>query len=267
MTVYPRGERDRKKTRKLIPKGKDLDTSIYGGYSGNSNAYMVIVKIEKAKEDIYRVIGIPMRFLAKLQQAKRQGNYNDKLHQVLEQLIMFDKNGKPKRGIKGFRIIKDHVHFKQVVEDGDKKFMLYSASYQVNAKQLVLSQKTMKIVTDNMNQKEDNEDQLLVSAYDEILSKIDLYLPLFDANNFRAGLHEGRTKFINLTVKDKKHILSNILNGLHDNLVISDLKSLGIKTPFGLMQTSAGIVLSSNAVLIFQSPTGLFEKRVKITDL
>lgn len=267
MTVYPRGERDRKKTRKLIPKGKDLDTSIYGGYSGNSNAYMVIVKIEKAKEDIYRVIGIPMRFLAKLQKAKRQGNYNDKLHQVLEQLIMFDKNGKPKRGIKGFRIIKDHVHFKQVVVDGDKKFMLYSASYQVNAKQLTLSQETMKVITDNFNQKEDNEDQLLVNAYDEILSKVDSYLPLFDTNNFRAGLHKGRVKFINLAVKDKKHTLSNILNGLHDNMVTPDLKNLGIKTPFGLMQTKAGIVLSSNSVLIFQSPTGLFEKRVKITDL
>ena len=267
MTVYPRQEHDRKKTRKLITKGKNLDPSIYGGYSGNANAYMVIVEIEKTKKDIYKVVGVPMRFLAKLQQAKKQGEYDYELHKILESLIMFDKNGKPKRGFKGFRIIKDHVHFKQVVVDGDKKFMLYSASYQVNAKQLVLSQKTMKIVTDNMNQKEDNEDQLLVSAYDEILSKIDLYLPLFDANNFRAGLHEGRTKFINLTVKDKKYTLTNILNGLHGNAVLSDLKNLGIKTPFGKMQSKNGITLSPNAVLIFQSPTGLFEKRVKITNL
>ena len=267
MTVYPRQERDRKKTRKLIPKGKNLDPTIYGGYSGNANAYMVIVKIEKTKGDIYRVVGVPMRFLARLQQAKKQGKYNHELHKILESLIMLDKSGKPKRGLKGFRIIKDHVHFKQVVVDGDKKFMLYSASYQVNAKQLTLSQETMKIVTDNMNQKEDNEDQLLVNAYDEILSKVDLYLPLFDTNNFRLGLHNGRTKFINLTVKDKKHTITNILNGLHDNLMASDLKNLGIKTPFGVMQTAAGVVLSSNAVLIFQSPTGLFEKRIKITNL
>ncbi|MCT6890046.1 MAG: hypothetical protein M3Z87_10385, partial [Lactobacillus sp.] len=115
--------------------------------------------------------------------------------------------------------------------------------------------------------KEDNEDQRLVSAYDEILSKVDAYLPLFDTNNFRAGLHEGRAKFINLTAKDKKQTLSNILNGLHDNPVASDLKNLGIKTPFGKMQSPSGITLSSNAILIFQSPTGLFEKRVKITDL
>ena len=268
MTVYPRGERDRKKTRKLIPKGNRLDTKIYGGYSGNTDAYMTIVKIEKAKESIYKVIGIPMRALASLNQAKKQGNYQEELRKVLEPQIMFDKNGKPKRGVKGFRIVKDHVHFKQVVLDGDKKFMLYSARYFANAKQLTLSHKTMKVVTDNLK-KEDYKDekQLLINAYDEILQKVDQYLPLFDANKFRASLHNGRTKFIDLTVKDKKIDLSKVLDGLHDNMVNPDLKNLGIKTPFGKMQSSSGITLSPNAVLVFQSPTGLFEKRVRIADL
>ncbi|MEB3364113.1 Cas9 endonuclease PAM-interacting domain-containing protein [Lactobacillus sp. R2/2] len=49
VTIYPRDERDLAKTRKLIPKGNGLDPKIYGGYSGNSSAYMVIVKIEQAK--------------------------------------------------------------------------------------------------------------------------------------------------------------------------------------------------------------------------
>ena len=268
MTIYPRGERDRKKTRKLIPKGKGLDTAIYGGYSGNADAYMVIVKIENAKESIYKVIGIPMRALSGLKQAKKQGNYKEELCKVLKSQIMFDKNGKPKRGVKGFRIVKDHVHFKQVVLDGDKKFMLYSARYFANAKQLTLSHETMKVVTDSL-EKEDYKDekQLFINAYDEILQKVDQYLPLFDANKFRASLHNGRAKFIDLTVKDKKIVLSKVLDGLHDNMVNPDLKNLGIKTPFGKMQSSSGITLSSNAVLIFQSPTGLFEKRVKIADL
>lgn len=268
MTVYPRGERDRKKTRKLIPKGNRLDTKIYGGYSGNTDAYMAIVKIEKAKESIYKVIGIPMRALAGLKQAKKQGNYKEELRKVLEPQIIFDKNGKPKRGVKGFRVVKDHVHFKQLVLDSDKKFMLYSARYFANAKQLTLSHETMKVVTDNL-EKEDYKDekQLLINAYDEILQKVDQYLPLFDANKFRAGLHNGRAKFIDLTINDKKNVLSKVLNGLHDNMVNPDLKNLGIKTPFGKMQEKSGITLSPKAVLIFQSPTGLFEKRVRIADL
>ena len=266
MTIFPRGERDRKKTRTLIPKGNGLDPKIYGGYSGNTDAYMVIVKIDKAKESIYKVIGVPMRALASLNQAKKQGNYNEELHQVLEPQIMFDNKGKPKRGFKGFRVVKDHVHFKQVVLDGNKKFMLYSAQYEVNAKQLTLSQETMRIVTDNLKKGED-QDQLLVKAYDEILQKVDRYLPLFDIKGFRKSLHTGREKFINFSTIDKKTTLSNILNGLHDNMVEVKMEYLGIKTPLGKMQSSSGITLSPEAVLIFQSPTGLFEKRVKIADL
>ena len=266
MTIFPRGERDRKKTRTLIPKGNGLDTKIYGGYSGNTDAYMVIVKIDKAKESIYKVIGVPMRALTRLNQAKKQGNYQEELQQVLEPQIMLDKNGKPKRGVKGFRVIKDHVPFKQVVLDGDKKFMLYSAKYETNAKQLTLSQETMRIVTDNLKKGED-QDQLLVKAYDEILQKVDQFLPLFDVNSFRNGLHKGREKFLDLAVNDKKITLSNILNGLHDNLVTPNIKNIGIKTPFGQMNFSSNIPLSPDAVLIYQSPTGLFEKRVKIADL
>ena len=266
MTIYPRGNRDRKKTRKLIPKGNGLDPKIYGGYSGNTDAYMVIVKIEKAKESIYKVIGIPMRALAGLKQAKKQGNYKKELHKVLDPQIMFDKNGKPKRGVEGFRVVKDHVPFKQVILDGNKKFMLNSSTYEINAKQLTLTKETMRIVTDNLKKGED-QDELLVKAYDEILQKVDQYLPLFEKNNFRNGLHEGKEKFFKLTAKDKKITLSNILNGLHDNLVTPSLKNIGIKTPFGKIQVLPNIILSPNAVLIFQSPTGLFEKRVRIADL
>ncbi|WP_223902600.1 type II CRISPR RNA-guided endonuclease Cas9 [Lactobacillus laiwuensis] len=266
VTIYPRGERDLAKTRKLIPKGNGLDPKIYGGYSGNSGAYMVIVKIEQAKKSIYKVIGVPMRTLASLNQAKKQGNYQGKLHKVLEPQIMFDNKGKPKRGVKGFRVIKDHVPFKQVVLDGDKKFMLYSDQYEANAKQLTLSQETMRIVTDNLKKGED-QDQLLVEAYDEILQKVDQYLPIFDMKGFRNSLHTGRKQFIDFSITDKKSTLSNILNGLHDNMVTVDMKYLGIRTPFGRLQSSSGITLSSNALLIYQSPTGLFEKRVRIADL
>ena len=266
MTIFPRGERDRKKTRKLIPKGNGLDPKIYGGYSGNTDAYMVIVKIDKAKESIYKVIGVPMRALTDLKEAEKKENYQKELHQVLEPQIMFDNKGKPKRGVKGFRVIKDHVPFKQVILDGNKKFMLYSAQYEANAKQLTLSQETMRIVTDNLKKGED-QDQLLVKAYDEILQKVDQYLPIFDMKGFRNSLHTGRNKFIEFSTTDKKLTLNNILNGIHNNMVTVDMKYLGIRTPFGRLQSSSGITLSPEAILIFQSPTGLFEKRVRIADL
>ncbi len=266
MTLYPRSDRDTANTRKLIPKGEKLSTAIYGGYSGNADAYMAIIRIEKTKGAVYKVVGVPMRALAKLQQAQKSGNYDAALRKVLEPLVLFDQKGVKKRGIKGFEVVKGRVLSKQVVLDGQRKFMLNSASYMSNAKQLTLSPESMRIVTHHFKLDEDR-DALLIQAFDEILTKVDQYLPLFDTNNFRAGLHKGRAKFVELTTAKKEEMLTQILNGLHDNLVLGNLKELGIKTPFGQMQTASGITLTPEAQLLFQSPTGLFQKRVKITDL
>ena len=266
MTVYPRTERDTAKTRSLIPKAKGLDPAIYGGYSNNATAYMTIVKIYSNKDITYKVVGVPMRALADLKSARRQGNYCEKLKQVVAPDIMLDAKGKPKRGVKGFDIIADRILYKQVVLDGERKFMLNSAKYMSNAKQLTLSWETMRIVTGHIN-KEEDRDQLLINAYDEILAKVDQYLPLFDMNKFRKGLHDGRDKFVSFKPAKKREIINLILNGLHDNMVVGNLKELGIKTPFGLMQMGSGITLTPDAVLLFQSPTGLFEKRIKISKL
>lgn len=266
MTIYPRAERDTAKTRSLIPKGEGLDTKIYGGYSGNTDAYMALVKITMTKDTIYRVVGVPMRGLADLKKAKKVGNYDEVLKQILEPLIMYDKKGKPKRGLESFTVLAGHLLNKQVVIDGDRKFALSSSAYMYNAKQLTLSQETMRIVSGHIEKTED-KDMLFISAYDEILAKVDKYLPLFEMNRFIEGLHQGREKFINLEINDKAKILKELLNGLHDNSQFGNLKAIGIKTPFGMMQIANGIILSSNAKLIFQSPTGLFEKRVKVTDL
>ena len=266
MTLYPRADHDTKKSRKLIHKAKNMPTNIYGGYTSNSDAYMALVKIKKGQIFIYKVIGVPMRALSKLKIAKKQGKYDQVLKDVLTPVIMLNKNGKTQRGIEGFRILKGKIPYKQVVLDGEKKFMLGSSTYVYNAKQLTLSNETMRIVTNNFTIKDDRS-KLLNQAYDEILEKVDKYLPLYDINKFREKLHIGRDKFVNLSIKEKQEMITQILNGLHDNPVVGNLKNIGFATPFGQMQESTGIVLSSEAKLIYQSPTGLFKKRVKISDL
>ena len=266
MTLYPRADHDIKKSRKLIPKSKNMPTNIYGGYTSNSDAYMALVKIKKERSFIYKIIGVPMRALSKLKLAKKQGKYDQVLKDVLTPVIMLNKNGKTQRGIEGFRILKGKIPYKQVVLDDEKKFMLGSSTYVYNAKQLTLSNETMRIVTNNFTTKDDRSN-LLNQAYDEILEKVDKYLPLYDINSFRNKLHKGKDKFSKLNIKEKEATLVEILNGLHDNSVMGKLKNIGFSTAFGQMQIPSGITLSPNAKLIYQSPTGLFEKRVKISEL
>lgn len=274
MTLFPRADRDSKK-RKLISRGKDMPVEIYGGYTGNTDAYLAIIKEQHAKEDIYRVVGVPMRCLSKLNKIKDNRRRSSELKELLTSQIIFNEKGKRKTAIKDFEIIRAKVPYRQLVIDGEKKFMLGSSTYVYNAKQLVLSPETMKIVTNSFTKKDyegiEKDKNLLSSwylqAYDEILAKVNKYLPLFDINKFRTRLNNGRDKFAELNEQDQHHDLIEILNGLHDNAVTGNLKDIGFTTNFGMMQMPSGITLSANAKLVFQSPTGLFEKKVKITNL
>lgn len=273
-TVFPTIERDTAKSRSLIPKKLDRPTDIYGGYSNNNDAYLALVKVDKKKGSEYRVVGIPMRAAAMLKASK---NYDEDLRKVIEPMIMFDKNGKAKRGIEGFRVLVGKMPFKQAVLDGDKKFMLGSSVYMYNLKQLALSQKSMKYVLDYIddvdcrkhhfgNQAQD-ADKCLVEVFDEIITVVNGYYPLYDIASGREKITSGRKSFIKLAFPDKVTALKKILNGLHANPMVMDLKELGLNSKWGFLQARSGITLSPEAQLIYQSPTGLFERRVKVKDL
>lgn len=262
-TVYPRASHDYK-SRQLIPRKNSLPVSIYGGYTGNADAYMAIIKIEKQKDSVYKIVGVPMRDLVVLNKAKTPQQRDQLLKTILASQILDDKNGKRKRSVKNFKVLRSRVPYRQVIKDDDKKFMLGSYTYLYNAKQLTLPQSIMKFITSDEN---DLKDQDLIETYDQILDRVNKYLPLFDINGFRDKLMKGRSKFANLSIQDKKKDILELLNGLHDNPVKGHLKNIGLSTPLGQMQFKSGIKLSSQAELIYQSPTGLFEKRVKICDI
>lgn len=267
MTVYPRFSNDTVKTpRNLIPKKMGMSPDIYGGYTNNSDAYMVIVRIDKKKGTEYKILGVPTRELVNLKNAEKKDHYESYLKEILAPRILYNKNGKRDKKITSFEIVKSKIPYKQVIQDGDKKFMLGSSTYVYNAKQLTLSTESMKAITNNFD-KDSDENDALIKAYDEILDKVDKYLPLFDINKFREKLHSGREKFIKLSLEDKKDTILKVLEGLHDNAVMPKIPEIGLSTPLGFMQFSKGVLLSENARLIYQSPTGLFKKSVKISDL
>lgn len=156
--------------------------------------------------------------------------------------------------------------------------MLGSSTYKYSLKQITLSQESMKYILDYIDDPSFNkhimvnidhqdEKKCLLSVYDEILDKMDKYLPLFDINGFRKKLHDGREKFVKLPVEKQAEVVKDILRGLHANSEMTKPSDLGLTTALGFMQASDGIKISDDAVFIYQSPTGLFERRVKVSDL
>lgn len=285
VTVY-----SRKAKKTLIPIKQDKPINIYGGYSGNNDAYMSIVKLpgKKGKPDTYKIVGIPLRFAGELERAKQLGEsaYREKLSAVITPQFTKEKKdrktGEITKVVDDFEVVLDRVPYRQLFKDSDKWFMLGSAAYQYNAKQLVLNNDDVKLLTEKGRKKLELPNEKLSSAlndvFDHIVQIMNSKFGLYDKNGFRTKLTEAASIFYDLPLRaeyngnkkvtdGKLEVLDNILIGLHADPSVGNLKQLKITTPFGKMQTPGGVVLNGDSTLIYQSPTGLFERRVKLKDL
>ena len=177
-----------------------------------------------------------------------------------------------------FEVILDKVYYGQLIIDGNQKYTLGSSEYKYNAMQLHLSKHALEVLAKENVKDAEITDKDLVSVYEEILSVVNKYFELYDINKFRQKLNEGLEIFRKLPVYNvyesnkikqvgKFEVLNRILMGLHANAMITDLKVLGIKTKLGQMQVNGGIKLSPDAKLIYQSPTGIFSRAVRVKDL
>lgn len=274
-------------SKKLIRIKKDKSTEIYGGYTGRTLAYMAIVKVTKGKKTVYKVVGVPTSALVKLAGVKKdsQGEL-DRLYNILRPQFVHQKvnrkTGELSETVDKFDIVIPKVKYQQLIKDEDILLMVGSDTLPYNAEQLVLSNESVKTLN-NSKQKVDKysiekENYDLEQVYDEIVFKVNKYFPLYDKNGFRNKLTQGKKLFKSLSILDKwengkklsdgkRSILNLILQGLHANATTTNLKCLGMKTPFGFMQQASGISLSENAQLIYQSPTGLFERRVQLNKI
>lgn len=246
---------------------------------------MAIVRVN-GKKPKYKVVSVPVRMLQRLKIAEQKGHaqYMQTLHDVLSRnFTSFKKNrktGLKEAVVKDFDVLVPCVRYNQLVIDGKDKFTLGSHEYQHNAKQLVLSNRSLETLANNfeyVRKHPDEADERMTMLYDDILARVNHYFTLYDKNKFREKLNTGRDKYLKLPTfsqfennkktASKSEAIINMLRGLHANAATSDLKCLGISTPFGKMQSQSGIELSENAKLVYQSPTGLFSREVLLKDL
>lgn len=261
-----------KASKTMIPIKNDRPTKLYGGYSGNEDAYMNIIRLSDKKKT-YKVVGISMRDASKLKAYENNAHeeYLKKLKEVIEQQFL-DSGKKTKAD---FEIVIPKVNYHQRMQDGTKQFRIGSSKYVHNTKQLVLSEKTLKAIRNNKQYNGDAEKDL-INAFDEILTIVNDSFSIFDIRSFRKKLNESRDKFVSLPVEDtkekskvikgKRETLKQILIALHANGTSQDIPQLGLKS-FGKMVKTGGLTLSENTVLIHQSPSGLFERKIKLSDL
>lgn len=259
-TVY--SARRINKVKSPIPVKKDSNPELYGFRTGNVDHHMVIVKYLNKDKYEYKIIGIPLRFV----QVLKNSNDNTEYKNILNKIVQSKLKGKST----DFRVVLDNVMYGQLVQDGGQKFTLGSSTYRYNAKQLVIDMDYLKIISDekykNTLTDEEKNNQYL-TIYQEVLKVVNSKFDVFDVNSFRKKLNDGLDKFVKLTNDKKRITLINILSGLHCGPANVPIKELGLNTPLGKLQSTSGIILSDDTVIIYQSPSGLFERKVRLKDL
>ncbi|KPN82435.1 CRISPR-associated protein, Csn1 family [Apilactobacillus kunkeei] len=259
-TVY--SARRINKVNSPIPVKKDSNPELYGFRTGNVDHHMVIVKyLNKDKYD-YKIIGIPLRFV----QVLKNSNDNTEYKNILNKIVQSKLKGKST----DFRVILDNVMYGQLIQDGGQKFTLGSSTYKYNAKQLVINMDDIRILVDNRyfnSLSDDDASGEFIKIYNEILKVINARFDLFDINKFREKLNNGKEYFENLSIDEKNQVLLKMLSGLHCGSANVPIKELGLTTPLGKLQIPSGIVLSEDAIVIYQSPSGLFERKIRLKDI
>lgn len=253
----------------LIPIKQNKPINIYGGYKEKRNSYMMLVKIKKKKETIYKIVGIPRLLSDEL----------DRLNTMSEKQLLLETIARTSlsKTEQNFKIILDKIYYGQLVIDGNQKYTLGSVIYKHNAMQLHLSKQALEILAVGKTKSREVKDEELIAVYEEILLVVNKYFELYDISKFRQKLNDGLEIFKELPIyniyennKIKKigkfEVLNRILIGLHANAARADLSVLGFKD-LGKLQVNGGIKLSPDAKLIYQSPTGIFSRAVRVKDL
>lgn len=251
-------------SKKLVPIKQGRDVALYGGYTHKIAAYMAIVRIhDKRKGDYLRVLPVYNLVVGTIQKASKQGPNATMaaLKKMLSPLLANSKGIVPE-----FDVAAPKVYFDQKVISDSAAFLLGTNIYIHNSQELWLSREDQQKLINK-----DADDQDLEDVFTHIREQVKKYFPMYDINQFRKKLDDAAERFGKLPLTDdnpkadtKRSVLEAVMNGLHANAAITDLKVLGIKTPFGQMNVPSGIVLSNNAQLVEESPTGLFVNKRKL---
>lgn len=265
-----------KHKRDLIPVKNDRDTVIYGGYSGQTTAYLAIVRVN-GKRPSYRVVGVRTRALEQLRQLQHESGLT--LDEATKQVLVPEfTNAKGK--VKDFDVLLPKVYLRQriadVIDGRMHQFGLNTDAYYRNLQQLVLP---LGLQAELQFPKEALKKDTLLRIFDEICEQVEKYFALYSKlNKFTEVLINSREAFSKLPIQDfidekgntqpgMKSTLTDIMMGLHSNMTVRPLTQLGFKTSLGKLQVKSGITLTAQAQIVYESPTGLFKRYVKLADL
>lgn len=238
----------------LIPKKDNLSPKLYGGLTGEEDAYFCIVEYLNKKKKCLKIVGIPIRIVACMETNGNAINeYFDSLHLV-------------GAVIKRNRILK-HQHILYEENDGQiSDYYMVGESEVINARQLFLPSKILKQLNNILRGSFENNDVNIQLIYEEMCRKLNMY------NCYRKIgeiLERSINEFMDLNKEDKIEVFKDMLIAMQCNSSRVDAwKMMGIdgngkevKIPTTRLTKT---LKPQNITFVDSSITGMFERKSKI---
>lgn len=230
---------------KLIGTNKQRqDVLLYGGFTYAKSAYMALVRANGKN----LLVKVTISAAAKIKSGQIElSEYVQKRPEVKK----FEK------------VLIEKLPLGQLVNEDGKLIYLASNEYRHNAKQLWLSPSDADLIS---NLKTDSADEKLIEGFDILVNNSVKKRFPFYADGLERLL-KVRDEFVK--ADNKKDVLDAVIQALQlDASYQKPMKKIDKKlTEWKVLQQAGGIKLSDTTEIIYQSTTGIFEKRVKIADL
>jgi len=240
-TLYPKNE-------KLIPIKANLDPKKYGGYTGENDAYFVLIKNNRK----IKLVGIPIvvDYMIK-----------DDLEKLKEYILK-------KENIKEADILKNNIKkYQKIIFRGQECYLVADAEVQ-NAVELKLNKQDIKTLyialNDNANKSlEMDLNQELNNLMSNILEKMELHYPLFSYEYLNIKDYFEKGFFSALDVEQKRKFIKEVLKMLkadsgNANLIMFNNAQFTKFTDRMGRKSKVSASDISKSKIIYESITGLY---------
>ncbi|WP_428379562.1 type II CRISPR RNA-guided endonuclease Cas9 [Olsenella sp. Marseille-QA0557] len=225
----------------------------YGGYSSIEYAHfaLYLAKDKKGKDKLV-LTGIPIPVLRDIRINSR--TIDDFFHE--------DARNK---GLVFIRSVRDRLLKYSRVNVGKDEYYVPALDALYSSKQLVLSAKMIRIAALSCDKETEDsaiEPDDLVELYDVLTEKLDYLCSKF--SNVSKVLLSKREVYLRLPIKDKRVLISNLLKFCKASTSRVDLSLVGGPKHAGRIQETSLTACPEKVILIDQSVTGMFERRMKL---
>ncbi|BDR58247.1 type II CRISPR RNA-guided endonuclease Cas9 [Xylocopilactobacillus apicola] len=231
---------------------------LYGGFDSIQLAYSILIYYKKE----FRLMGLRRLWVDEM---KKDPEF---LQKKIDEIIP------------GARVVLDHIPSEQEIIRSGAKMTIGSATELHNAQQLYLEHDLYNNLSVVL--KSDTEDRadarlksktardILNEAYDAISIEMREYFPMHE--NYLVHMLDYRENFENLDYEKQVNMIKDILGGLHAD---PTCKKIDFSSSFGRFQNKTslsngytlGYKMGEDDAFVFNSPSGLFRRIVKVKDL